>query len=264
MHSVSKTFTSMAIGFAVQEGLIEIDNKVVSFFPDDLPDELSPGLQELEILDLLTMTVGHNPLSLQKIKTYKGSWEQLFLARPIIYEPGTIFAYNSMATYMLSAIIQKVSGKTVLDYLQPRLLGPLGISGAEWEESPSGVKTGGWGLYIKTEDMAKLGQFLLQKGKWEGKQLLSQLWIEEASSVKVKQRPFWVSPEADLDQSDWGQGYGYQIWRNRPGGYRADGAMGQYIIVLPEKEVVIVTTANISDTQAELNLIWEYILPAFK
>ena len=264
MHSVSKTFTSMAIGFAVQEGLLKTDNKVVSFFPDDLPDEISPGLQELEIRDLLTMTVGHAPLSLQKIKTYNGSWEQLFLARPIIDEPGTVFAYNSVATYMLSAIIQKVSGKTVLDYLQSRLLGPLGIVGAEWEESPSGVKTGGWGLYIKTEDMAKLGQFLLQKGKWEGKQLLSPLWIEEASSVKVKQRPFWVSPEADLDQSDWGQGYGYQIWRNRPGGYRADGAMGQYIIVLPEKEAVIVTTANVSDTQAELDLIWEYILPAFK
>lgn len=264
MHSVSKTFTSMAMGFAVQEGLLAIDDKVVSFFPADLPGEPSPWLLDLEIRDLLTMTVGHNPLSLQKIKTNKDSWEQLFLAQPILHEPGTVFAYNSVATYILSAIIQEVSEKTLLEYLQPRLLGPLGIYGVEWEESPTGVNTGGWGLHIKTEDMAKLGQFLLQKGKWDGKQVLSEQWIEEACSVKVKQRPFWVSPEADLDESDWGQGYGYQIWRNRPGGFRADGAKGQYIIVLPEKEAVIVTTANISDTQAELNLIWEYVLPAIE
>lgn len=264
MHSVSKAFTSMAIGFAVQEGLIAVDNKVVSFFPDDLPEELSPGLQDLEIRDLLTMTVGHDSVSTQAMKTPNGSWEQEFLARPIIYEPGTVFAYNSMASYMLSAIIQRVSGKTMLDYLHPRLLGPLGITGAEWLKSPTGINIGGFGLYIKTEDMAKLGQFLLQKGKWNGKQLLSKQWIEEASSVKVKQRPFWVSPEADLDESDWGQGYGYQLWRNRPEGFRADGARGQYIIVLPEKEAVIVTTAKNNDTQAQLDLIWEYLLTAIE
>lgn len=264
MKSVSKAFTSMATGFAVQEGLIALDNKVISFFLGDLPETYSSLLQDLEIQDLLTMTIGHGPVSTKAGNNENLSWEQEFLARPIIYEPGTVFAYDSKASYMLSAIIQKVSGTSLLEYLNPRLFEPLGITGIEWLESPTGVNTGGWGLYLKTEDMAKFGLFLLQKGKWEGEVLLSEKWIEEASSVKITQRPFWVSPDADLNESDWGQGYGYQLWRNRHGGFRADGAKGQYIIVLPEKEAVIVTTANNNDTQAQLDLIWKYLLPAIE
>jgi len=264
MNSVSKTFTSMAVGFAVSENRLKLSDKVISFFPDDLPEKISPFLAELQVRDLLTMSVGHETDPTKAIRSQGENWEKIFLATPIMYEPGTRFVYNSMAIYMLSSIIQKVTGKKLIDYLYPLLFRPLGITGAEWETSPSGVNCGGWGLYIKTEDMAKLGQLLLQKGSWNGKQLLPESWIAEATTVKIIQAPAWVSPDTKAENSDWMQGYGYLIWRCRHNAYRADGANGQFIIVIPEKDAVIVTTANISDMQAEINLIWEYLLPVLK
>jgi len=264
MHSVSKTFTATAIGFAVAENRLNVSDKVISFFPDDLPDKVSPYLADLEIRDLLTMTVGHDTDLTNGIREDSGNWEQIFLAAPILHEPGTKFVYNSMATYMLSAIVQKVTGQKLTDYLYPRLFRPLGIAGAEWEISPSGVNKGGWGLFIKTEDMAKMGQFMLQKGRWNEKQLLPESWFDEATSTKIMQAPVWVKPETRAENSDWMQGYGYQIWRCRHNAFRADGAHGQFIIVLPEIDAVIVTTANVDDMQAEINLIWEYLLPAMK
>ena len=264
MNSVSKAFTSMAVGFAVAENRLKLSDKVISFFPNDLPATISPYLAELQVRDLLTMTVGHNADSTASIKTQEGNWERKFLALPIENKPGTKFVYNTMGIYMLSAIVQKVTGKKLIDYLYPRLFRPLGIVGAEWETSPSGVNTGGWGLYIKTEDMAKLGQLLLQKGNWKGKQILPESWIDEATTAKITQAPVWVTPGTKAKDSDWMQGYGYQLWRCRHNSYRADGAQGQFIIVVPEKDAVIVTTANIEDMQAEINLIWDYLLPALK
>jgi CubicO group peptidase (beta-lactamase class C family) len=264
MFSVSKTFTANAIGFAVTENRIKVSDKVISFFPDDLPDTISAFLADLEIRDLLTMSVGHDADPTYNIKSNETNWERLFLSTPVVHEPGTKFVYNSLATYMLSAIVQKVTGEKVIDYLYPRLFRPLGIAGAVWETSPSGINNGGWGLYIKTEDMAKMGQFLLQKGNWNGKQLLPESWFDEATSIKIRQGPVWVSPDTKTDDSDWLQGYCYQLWRCRHNAFRADGAEGQFIIVLPEQDAVIVTTANIDDMQAEINLIWEYLLPALK
>ena len=265
MHSVSKTFTSTAVGFAVTEGLIKVTDKVISFFPDDLPGNVSPFLAELEIRHLLTMSVGHEKDPTGDIRNQKEeAWEKKFLTVPIVYKPGTKFVYNSMATYMLSAIIQKVTGQKVIDYLYPRVFRPLGITGAEWDTSPSGVNNGGWGLYVKTEDMAKFGLFYLQKGKWNGEQLLPESWFDEATTTKIMQAPVWVAPGTKVKNSDWIQGYGYQIWRCRHNAYRADGANGQFIIMIPEKDTVVVTTANIGDMQAEINLIWKYILPALK
>jgi CubicO group peptidase (beta-lactamase class C family) len=188
----------------------------------------------------------------------------MFLALPIEHKPGTKFVYNSLATYMLSAIVQKVTGEKVIDYLYPRLFRPLGIVGAKWEVSPTGINTGGWGLYIKTEDMAKMGQFTLQKGKWNGKQLLPTAWFDEATAAHITQPPVWFPAGGDVKDSDWVQGYGYQLWRCRHNAFRADGANGQFIIVLPEKDAVIVTTANITDMQGEINLIWDNLLPALK
>lgn len=262
MNSVSKTFTSMAVGFAVAESRLKLNDKVISFFPDDLPEKISPFLAELKIQDLLTMTVGHSTDPTGKIRDGNKTWEREFLATPIEAKPGTKFVYNSLATYMLSAILQKITGEKLIDYLYPRLFRPLGIIGAEWETNPSGVNTGGWGLYIKTEDMAKLGQFLLQKGNWNGKQLLPCKWIDDAISAKTFQSPVWVSPDTKAEDSDWIQGYGYQMWRCRHNAFRADGAYGQFIIVIPDKDAVIVTTANISDMQSEINLIWKYLLTA--
>ena len=171
---------------------------------------------------------------------------------------------------MLSAIVQKVTGEKVIDYLYPRLFRPLGIVGATWEESPQGINAGGWGLYLKTEDLAKVGQFLLQKGAWNGHQLLPKEWIEEASANQIASYPANTPKEKypEMKQgdkrSDWLQGYGYQMWRCRHNCFRADGANGQYIIVVPERDAVIAMTANIGNMQAELDLVWKYIYPALK
>lgn len=268
LNSVSKTYTSTAVGFAVSEGLLKVSDKVTSFFPGKLPAEVSPYLKELEIRHLLTMTVGHDTDPTRVIRSSEGKdWAELFLAYPIEHKPGTEYVYNSLATYMLSAIIQKVTGQKVIDYLYPRLLRPLGIAGINWDESPQGINTGGWGLYVKTEDMAKLGQFYLQKGLWNGKRLLPESWFDEATAAQVPSLPAGVKREnlkVKPKDSDWLQGYGYQIWRCRHNAYRADGASGQYIIVLPEKDAVIVTTAQIGDMQAEINLIWKHLLPALR
>lgn len=269
MNSVSKTFTATAIGFAVSEGLLKVTDKVISFFPDESPATISPNLEKLEIRHLLTMSGGHDTDPTGKIRSSKNNnWVKDFLNTPFEHEPGTFFCYNSMGTYVLSAIVQKVTGQKVIDYLYPRLFRPLGITGIHWDESPQGINCGGWGLYIRTEDMAKMGQFILQKGQWKGKQLLPESWINEATTSHIASVPAGVRPEElkekglTVKNSDWLQGYGYQMWRCRHDAIRADGANGQYIIILPEKDAVIVTTAHIGDMQAEINLIWKYILPA--
>lgn len=266
MFSVSKTYTATAIGFAVAEGKLKVTDKVISFFPDKLPKEVSPYLKELEIRHLLTMSVGHDLDPSGGLNNAGNEdWIKYFLSYPIDHKPGTFFVYNSLATFMCSAILQKVTGEKLINYLYPRLFRPLGIVGVTWEENPQGINIGGWGLYAKTEDMAKLGQFFLQKGKWNGKQLLPESWFDEATTSKIASLPAGVRRE-DLTvkpkDSDWLQGYGYQMWRCRHNAYRADGKDGQYIIVLPEKNAVIITTANIGDMQAEINLIWKHILPA--
>ena len=149
----------------------------------------------------------------------------------------------------------------MIDYLKPRLFEPLKVEGARWDSNPDDINLGGWGLYVKTEDMAKFGQLLIQKGKWDGKQLLPEAWIEEATTSKILQDP---NVEPAKSDSDWHQGYCYQIWQCRHNGFRADGRDGQFIVMLPEQKAVVILTANIGDMQAELNLIWEYLLPALK
>jgi CubicO group peptidase (beta-lactamase class C family) len=267
LNSVSKTYTATAIGFLVAEKKIKVTDKVISFFPDHLPDTVSDYLKQLTIKNLLTMAVGHDVNKLNADSRNKtNDWINLFLSNPIYEAPGSQFAYNSLATYMLSAIVQKVTGQKLIDYLSPRLFQPLGITGARWEEDPQGINVGGWGLFVKTEDMAKLGQFILQKGKWNGKQLLPKSWFAEATSKQIESLPAGVKKEdvkAKKEDSDWLQGYGYQMWMCRYDAYRADGARGQFIILLPKHDAVIVATADIGDMQSEINLIWKHLLPAF-
>jgi CubicO group peptidase (beta-lactamase class C family) len=260
MYSVSKSWTSTAVGLAAQEGLLSVEDKVISFFPDQLPDSVSPYLAQLRLKDLLSMSAGQepDPTSLVARDT---NWVSSFFRVPIQHEPGTLFLYNTLATYMVSAILQKVTGQEVVDYLKPRLFDPLMINSADWETDPQGITVGGWGLRVKTEDMAKLGQLYLQQGKWNGKQLLPEAWIAKATSaVIVDSAPYL--PEDQKARSDWAQGYGYQFWRCRNNSYRADGAFGQFIIVMPEQDVVIVMTSETPDMQGELNLVWQYLLPA--
>ncbi|GHT25953.1 hypothetical protein FACS18942_02310 [Planctomycetales bacterium] len=268
MWSVSKTFTSMGVGFAVAEKRFSLDDKVISFFPDDCPKEISENLAAMKVRDLLIMSSGHDtdptgtiPFRHKPEKFDGVRWEKRFFEHPVKNKPGSKFVYNSMATYMLSAIIQKTTGETLYNYLRPRLFEPLGIENIVWDANPYGVNCGGWGLHIKTEDMAKLGQFMLQKGNWEGKQLLPELWIEEATSRKILQDPK-VKPEES--GNDWKQGYCYQIWRCRNNAFRADGKDGQYIAVLPDQQSVVIITENTNDYQGVLNLIWEHLLPVLK
>jgi hypothetical protein len=260
LYSTSKSFTSTAVGFAVSEKLLSVNDKVISFFPNSLPDTISPNLAQLTVKDLLTMSVGQATDPSFAIGTSTDHWVKTFLALPIKYTPGSHFLYNSLATYMLSAIVQKVTGQKEFDYLKPRLFEPLGITGMDWETSNEGINTGGWGLRIKTEDMAKLGMLYLHKGNWNGKQLLPQAWVDEATTFKIDQAP--GAAQSKRDSSDWMQGYCYQFWRCRHNAFRADGAFGQYILVFPDQDAVIAITCETADMQGELNLVWQYLLPA--
>lgn len=262
LYSTSKSFTATAVGFAVGEKKLSVNDKVVSFFPDALPDTVSQFLSDMTVQDLLSMTAGQDPDPTFKIVSADTNWVKSFLATPVVHEPGTKFLYNTLATYMLSAIVQKATGEKVLDYLKTRLFSPLSIEGMDWEVDPTGINTGGWGLRLKTEDMAKFGQLFLQKGKWNGVQILPVSWIEEATTKKIDQAP--DSSQATRDSSDWMQGYCYQMWRSRHNCFRADGAYGQYIIVMPDQDAVIAIQAETADMQNELNLVWDYLLPAIK
>ncbi|MCU0357680.1 MAG: beta-lactamase family protein [Cyclobacteriaceae bacterium] len=225
MYSVSKSWTSTAAGFAVSEGLLSVDDPVISFFPHQLPENVSENLKALRVKDLLSMSAGQEPDPSWKV-TRETDWIKAFFETPLVRQPGTEFLYNTLATYMVSAILQQVTGQRVIDYLKPRLFDPLGIEGMDWETDPNGISVGGWGLRVKTEDMAKLGQLYLQQGVWNGKQLLPKDWIEEATSAVMEDSAPYL-PDSLKAKSDWAQGYGYQFWRCRFGAYRADGAYGR-------------------------------------
>ncbi|MCB9453944.1 MAG: serine hydrolase [Anaerolineaceae bacterium] len=258
IFSLSKSFTSTAVGLAIAEGHFSIDDPVLSFFPEEIPANGSDDLLvALRVRHLLTMSTG------QAVDTWSAmverpddNWIRGFFDVPVLHVPGTHFVYNTGATYMLSAIVQQTTGMKLVDYLQPRLFAPLGIEDAVWQESPQGITAGGIGLSIKTEDIAKFGQFYLQKGMWQGRQLLSQAWVEQATSLQVS--------NSDGAQIDWSQGYGYQFWRCRHSAYRGDGVFGQYCIVMPEQNAILAMTGGIDifDMQQPLNLIWDILLPA--
>lgn len=257
MYSLSKSFTATAVGFAFAEGSLKAEDKVLDFFPEDQPATVSRHLAAMRVKDLLTMSTGHEKDTLKALLEEKECcWARKFLSLPVTREPGTYFVYNTGATYMLSAILGKVTGKSLVQYLTPRLFKPLGIEGADWETDPDGIATGGFGLRIKTEDIAKFGQLYLQKGVWNGKRLLPARWIEEATAAQVANAP----TTGRNPNSDWQQGYGYQFWRCRHNAYRGDGAMGQYCIVMPEQEAVIAITGETSDMQAVINRVWDLLL----
>ncbi len=251
LWSLSKSFTSTAVGLAVADGKLSVDDLVLDFFPESAPADPPGNLKSMRVRDLLTMSAGHqDEMNLRAAK----DWVAEFLAHPVPHKPGTHFRYNTPATYMLSAIVQKVTGETVVDYLQPRLFDPLGIDPPTWDASPQGISIGGYGLYLKTEDIAKFGQLYLKRGQWNGKQLIPANWVDQATSKQV-------SNGSDPNR-DWDQGYGFQFWRCRHGAYRGDGKDGQFCIVIPDKNAVVVITAQTSDMQAELNVVWDKLLPA--
>lgn len=253
LYSLSKSFTSTAVGIAVAEGRLSIDDSVLKFFPNDAPSETSFNLKSMRVRDLLCMSTGHQDApssSADSVST------KTFLAHPVPHKPGTHFQYNTAATFMLSAIVQKQTGETVLDYLRPRLFGPLGIERPEWDTNWQGISLGGYGLSVRTEDIARLGQLYLQKGNWRGKQLIPAEWVVAATSRQTS--------NGSNPNSDWDQGYGYQFWRCRHGAYRGDGAFGQFCLVLPEQDAVVAITSGAKDMQSVMNLVWDKLLPAFQ
>ena len=255
LYSLSKSFTSTAIGLLVKEGKINIDTPVISFFPEDAPAMPEENLKKMKVKHLLTMNTGHGEDTMPKLRASDKPWTKTFLEQKVNFEPGSHFLYNTGATYMLGAIVHKITGETLEKYLTPRLFQPLDIKGYDWETSPQGLNTAGYGLRIKTEDIAKFGQLYLQKGKWEGKEILTESWVNDATSNQTK------SQEGN---GDWAQGYGYQFWRCKPGFYRGDGAYGQFCIVMPEQDVVLAVTSESWDMQKSMTTMWDNLLPGIQ
>jgi len=259
LFSLSKSFTSTAVGFAIAEGYFSIDDPVLSFFPDETPAGDSDLLAGMCVRHLLSMSTGQAEDTWSyMVDRPDGNWIKGFFSVPVVHTPGSYFLYNTGATYMLSAIVQKTTGMKVVDYLTPRLFEPLGIEKAAWSESPQGITAGGIGLCLKTEDVARFGQLYLQKGQWQGNQILSEAWVDEATAFQIS--------NAGGAQPDWSQGYGYQFWQCRHGAYRGDGVFGQYCIVMPEQNAVLAITSgmDVFDMQQPLNLVWDILLPAMQ
>jgi CubicO group peptidase (beta-lactamase class C family) len=254
LYSLSKSFTSTAVGLAIADGKLSLDDPVLKFFPEEAPAAPSNNLKAMRMRDLLCMSTGHQIEP--RLQASKESWVKTFLAQPVPHKPGTHFLYNTAGTYMQSAIVQKVTGQMVVDYLRPRLFEPLGIENPTWGTSPQGISLGGYGLSVRTEDIAKFGQLYLQKGKWHGRQLIPAKWVEMATSRQAS--------NGSNPNSDWDQGYGYQFWRSRHGAYRGDGAFGQFCIVMPEQDAVVAITSGVGNMQAVLNLVWDKLLPAMR
>jgi CubicO group peptidase (beta-lactamase class C family) len=253
LFSLSKSFTSTAIGLAVAEGRLSVDDPVLKFFPQDVTRKVSPNLAAMKVHHLLAMSTGHDQditdASLRSRNPFKA-----FLAQPVAHPPGSHFVYNTAASFMLSAILQKLTGQTLVEYLAPRLFEPLGIQDVFWDSHPIGVNFGGFGLYLTTEEIARFGQLYLQQGRWKGKQLVPADWVAEATRKHTD--------NGSDPASDWEQGYAYQFWRCRPSGvYRGDGAFGQYCVIMPEQDAVLAITGGMAEMQPLLSLAWEKLLP---
>jgi CubicO group peptidase (beta-lactamase class C family) len=254
MYSVTKSFNSTAVGLAVGEGLLSVDALVSSFFPDLMPAQPAPAFQTMSVEHLLMMASGHAQDPLDAMRAAPGGqWTRAFLESSVEREPGSSFFYNSGAAYVLGAIVQKVTGETVEEYLTPRLFEPLGIINRVWGMSPEGVNLTEGGLAITTEELAKFGLLYLQKGNWNGQQIVSEQWATDATSKQIA---------TGADNGNWNFGYGYQFWRS-PVGYRADGSLGQFSFVLPDQDMVLAITAATSNdggTNRIMNLVFQHVI----
>ncbi len=256
MYSVSKSFTSTAIGFAVDEGYLTVDTRFVDIFPEARTDKHDEYLEEMTIEDLLTMRSGKN-VSVFLDRT-KDRWFRDIVDSPWISEPGTEFLYISENMYLLCCCIHKLTGMSVIDYLRPRLFEPLGMEDPFWEKCPSGIEAGGWGLMITGEDLAKFTYCYQQMGKFGGKQVIPEYWVREATA-------YHADNAGSSDTSDSVVGYGYCFWRN--GGYensyRADGMFCQFGIVFEDLDACLTMTAGEIDEQGMRDVIWNHFPKAF-
>lgn len=257
LRSLSKSFTSCAVGIAIDEGRLSLDDKVVDFFAEQLPHSIDERIRHLSIQHLLTMAHGRNEsimLSPQRAKISEPDWVRYFLGYPLDDKPGKTFVYDTGATYMLSAVIQQITGQTLRDYAADRLFAPLGIKNPRWDTCPMDRSLGGAGLYVTVGDISRFGNMLLNNGNWEGTQIVSEAYVMQATTKQIETGEGGAGP-------DWTLGYGYQFWMCPHGAYRGDGADGQFCIVVPELAAVIAITAQESRMQDVLNAVWATILP---
>ena len=246
-HSMCKSITGMAIGMLIEEEKLKLDENIYDIFPDHINAFSKIFRPVITVEHLLTMTSG---VTFNESGIVSGNdWLGSFLNASVNGKPGTEFQYNSLNTYVLSAIVTKRTGETLTEYLTPRLFGPLGITKYYWETCPKGITKGGWGLFLCAEDMAKLGQLYLQRGKWNGQQLVSEYWIEISTARHLK------------TQNDT-YGYGYQLWmEQRPGSFEYNGMLGQNVIIYPDMDMVLVTNAGNKEMFQDcimLNIIRKY------
>jgi len=254
MFSVSKSFTATAIGMAIAEGRLDLDEPILAFFPSYATPEVVRNTAGLTLRHVLSMATGHVTDTMEIMRALpQEDWVKIFLEVPIADRPGSRFLYNSGASFILSAIIAERTGQILRDYLTPRLFEPLGIETPPWQANARGINLGASGLRLTTEDLAKFGQLYLQCGIWAGQRLLSEDWVEQATSAHV-------STGTDAD-SDWSQGYGFQFWRSRHDSYRADGAYGQFSLVVPDRDLVVAVTAGTSLNTRIPPAIWRELLP---
>jgi CubicO group peptidase (beta-lactamase class C family) len=254
LYSLSKTFTATALGFAVDEGLIDLDERVVDAFPEFAGEVTTPRARSIRVRHLAAMASGHTQEMLQ-IAEQTDPLEPVrgFLLHEPEREPGSVFAYSQPCTYTVAAIIQRRAGTDLIGYLRPRLFDPLGIPPVGWEAYPEGRSLGFSGLYASTETIAKLGQLYLDDGSWQGRRLLPEGWVEQVSTN-------WVSTPG-RGSPDWECGYGFQVWHARHG-YRGDGAFGQFCVILPEQDAVLAMTCSTEAMQEVLDAAWAHLLPA--
>ena len=267
IYSFSKTFTATAIGFAMQEGILTLDEKLVDLFPEELPDTISENLALADIESLLTMSCGHETeITKSDIQANDGNWVKAFLAHEFVFRPHTMFQYNTFGTDLLSLILEKKSGQKLTQFLTPRLFDPLGIKDvycstmgdrAVAPDAPySQVEGGGWGYHMRTEDLARFIWFLEQRGVWEGKRLLNEDWFDRAFTRQIET----MNGVYDASRPNWQKGYCYQCWCNTiPGTWRADGLYGQFGYVLPKQDAIMIMTAASVDTEGQLSLFAENI-----
>ncbi len=259
--SVSKSFTSMGLGFALEEGLISLDDKIAAFFPEELPEHPSDWLLDLTVQQAMTMSMGQEVCPTQKLRQdCMSDWIPYILAQPIVYKPGTRFYYTNAPGYLVSAIIQRKTGLTLRDYLVPRLFEPLHIFNPQWDTCPQGITLGSIGLHLTTSELSRFGQMLLDGGRFEGRQVVPEDYVRLATSKLIENAGSNPDPE-------WGAGYGLQFWQNTvPNSFRADGLYGQYIVVLPEYDAVVTVKSHIENRSQHdvLRLIWDELLPALE
>ncbi len=253
LYSLSKSFTSTALGFAVAEGLVDLDAPVLSYFPEVDERVTDPRSRSMRVRHVASMASGHHDdMIAEAVRAGRGDMALGLLLLPPKFEPGSFFAYNQPCTNTVAAIVRRVSGGSLIDFLRPRLFEPLDIQPYGWLTDPVGREQGYSGLHVTTEAIAKLGQLYLDRGRWQGAQLVPAEWVAEATRAHVA---------TDRENPDWSQGYGFQFWRSRHG-YRGDGAYGQYMVVLPEADAVVAITSQSPDMQGVLDRLWEHLLPA--